>query len=70
MSEYIYEKIIENEPIRICEVTAAVHTDGDGAFFAQVKSPNIFPLFFDWEDFFSDIELRMQHVTQVNSIPS
>ena len=36
MSEFIYEKITKNEPIRICEVTAADHVDGDGAFFAQV----------------------------------
>ena len=38
MSEYIYEKISKNEPIRICEVTEAEHPDGDGAFFAQVNS--------------------------------
>ena len=37
MSEFIYEKITKNEPIRICEVTAANHVDGDGAFFAQVR---------------------------------
>ena len=36
MSEFIYEKITKNQPIRICEVTAANHVDGDGAFFAQV----------------------------------
>ena len=38
MSEYIYEKISKNEPIRICEVTDTDHPDGDGAFFAQVNS--------------------------------
>jgi len=37
MSEFIYEKITKNQPIRICEVTAANHVDGDGAFFAQVR---------------------------------
>lgn len=36
-SEFIYEKITKNQPIRICEVTAADNGDGDGAFFAQVR---------------------------------
>jgi len=37
MSEFIYEKITKDQPIRICEVTAADNGDGDGAFFAQVR---------------------------------
>ena len=62
MSEFIYEKITKNQPIRICEVTAANHVDGDGAFFAQVR-------FRRDSDLHGDFDFRMRHVTQVNSTP-
>ena len=47
MSEYIYEKISRNGPIPICEVTEINHTDGDGAFVAQVNPTTMF-LFFKY----------------------
>ena len=37
MPEYVYTNINRDQPVQICEVTAADdHPDGDGAFFAQV----------------------------------
>ena len=59
-SEFIYEKITKNQPIRICEVTAADIGDGDGAFFAQVN--------LKLKKYNFKITFRMHHVTQVNSI--